>query len=171
MMRFPRFGLGAVVVLAVAAPQPAAADMAAWKQTAAALGKFLPKPLPGWKGADLITQVVHSAFQKEMYSRKVFHANSGPAQINIYIGGRPGWKGEPWPMPCLKEQTSSRCKSYTKETVMGRTFLIYRKAENLTYHTFVDGRIGVMFAGKWTKAASIEAYVKRIDFAGLAKVK
>jgi len=176
MMRASAALAAAVMAMTVAMiAGPAAADMAAWKKTAATFGTYLPKPMAGWKTTKLITSVSNSAFQKHILARRVYRtikSEGVDTQINIAIDGSPGWKKKSWTFPCYTDRASKKCAKFAVKTIGGRKYLVEKRAENLNYRTHVDGgRIAILFAGKWAKAEHIEPYLGRIDYGKLKGVR
>lgn len=161
-------------LLAALPAGPVAADMAAYNKVKDRFATFLPKPLPGWTATKVSSRVMNSAFQKEIYAKRTYRPKNkagADTQVQIIIGGAPGWRKAPWRLNLEKDPARAKKQGYEVRKIGGRIFLIRKRRENLNYATHVDGRITVLFAGKWIKPAEIEAYLPKVNYKGLAKVK
>ena len=154
---------------------PAAADMAAWNRVKDAFANHLPPPPAGWTATGVSAQVIHSAFQKEIYAKRTYRpkgagSGAGP-QVQIIIGAAPGWKKPPFRLKMETDKALAKKNGFELIGFKGRLFLRRIKGENITYVTHVDKRITVLFAGKWIKRHQIHALLYTVDYKGLAKVR
>jgi hypothetical protein len=162
-------------LLLTAIAAPASADMAAWNRVKDAFARHLPAPPAGWKATKVSAQVIHSAFQKEIYAKRTYRpkgagTGAGP-QVQIIIGASPGWKKPPFRLKMETDKALAKKNGFELIGFKGRLFLRRIKGENITYVTHVDRRITVLFAGKWIGKARIHALLFAVDYKRLAKVR
>lgn len=165
--------LGGLAVLASLAT-PAAADRAAWNKVKDAFVKELPAVPAGWKATKVQARVIRSAFQKEIYAKRVYRPKNkagADTQVSVIIGAAPDFAKKPWRLRAETDPAFAKKNRFEVKKIGGRTFLVRRKRENLNYITHVDGRITVLFAGKWIKPEQIEKFLGLVKYANLAKVK